>query len=170
MDIRQYDIYIDGVCLPRWFLTDADTQLGVRTEFRFDGYVRRMQADGSSPASPTYSDGFMPDHLDSFAELHGRILSFKLRQSVEEGHGIVVRLGSRATNTNMHWRVEGGSHVVNEFGGNGVWELDWGETYVIYVDYHGARTFIQLEVRRCRIALRDRSHELLNRVLTLDLG
>ena len=30
MEIRQFDLYIDGIRLPRWFLRDSDTQLGVR--------------------------------------------------------------------------------------------------------------------------------------------
>jgi len=161
MDIRQYEVHVDGVRLPRWFLTDADTQLGVRTEFAFDGYMERMQADGEPPASPTYSDGFVPHNPPSFAQLGGGVLSFRLRESVEEGYGTALRLGSRATNADMHWQAQGGE--ICEFRGPGVWELDWGETYVIYMDYHGARTQMTLKAVRCRLPLRDLSRARLNR-------
>lgn len=161
MDIRQYEVYIDGVRLPRWFLTDADTQLGVRTKFRFDGFITRMLPDGSSPASPVYTDGFVPYNVATFAELGGDILSFRLRESVREGYGTALRLGSPATNTNMRWQVQGGE--ICDLRSNSLWELEWGEKYVIYADYHGARTQMTLEVRRCRLPLRDLSRARLNR-------
>ena len=163
MDVRQYEVYIDGVRLPRWFLTDADTQLGVRTEFAFDGYMERMQADGEPPDSPTYSDGFVPHNPPSFAQLGGRVLSFRLRESVQEGYGTAFSLGSRATNTNMHWHPRWMEGAIYEFRGGGLWELEWGETYVIYADYHGARTQMTLRAVRCRLPLRDLSRARLNR-------
>ena len=162
MDVRQYDLFIDGQRLPPWFLTDADTQLGVRTKFRFDGYMERMLPDGSSPASPVYTDGFIPFNVASFAELGGRVLSLRLRESVQEGYGTALRLGSPATNTNMHWQVQGGE--ICDLRSNSLWELEWGETYVIYVDYHGARTQMTLRAVRCRLPLRDLSRARLNRI------
>ncbi len=52
---------------------------------------------------------------------------------------------------------------VLEFG-NLWWELESGETYVIYVDYFGAHTQMTVETCLCRIPLWDRNHELLNRI------
>ena len=160
MDIRQYEIYIDGVMLPRWFLTDADTQFGQRTDFEFDGYMTRLQPDGEPPASPTYTDGFAPWNAATFAELRGRVLGFRLREA-EDGRGeLVLRLISGSGNTNMHWQTRGMGAEVHEFGGFGVYELEWGVTYVIFVDYHGARSRMTLRAVRCRLPLRDVSYRI----------
>jgi hypothetical protein len=158
MDIRQYEIYIDGHKLPRWFLTDADTQFGQRTDFEFDGFMTRLQPDGEPPASPTYTDGFMPWNVNLFAELEGRVLGFRLRET-DDGD-TAVRLISRSTNTNMHWQTRGMGAAVGEFGGRGDWELEWGVTYVIFVDYHGDRSRMTLRVVRCRVPLRDVSYRI----------
>jgi len=158
MDIRQYEIYIDGHKLPRWFLTDADTQFGQRTDFEFDGFMTRLQPDGEPPASPTYTDGFVPWNVATFAELEGRVLGFRLRET-DDGD-TAVRLISRSTNTNMHWQTRGMGAVVQEFGGAGDWELQWGVTYVIFVDYHGDRSRMTLRVVRCRVPLRDVSYRI----------
>jgi hypothetical protein len=144
--------------LPRWFLTDADTQFGQRTDFEFDGFMTRLQPDGEPPVSPTYTDGFVPWNVDTFAELEGRVLGFRLRET-EEG-GTAVRLISRSTNTNMHWQTRGMGAEVQEFGGRGVWELEWGVTYVIFVDYHGDRSRMTLRAVRCRLPLRDVSYRI----------
>ena len=161
MDIRQFDVYIDGHKLPRWFLTDADTQFGQRTNFEFDGYMRRLQPDGEPPASPHHDDLFAP-HVSPFAELGGRVLGFRLRETDEGGRAL--RLISRSTNTNMHWKARGAGNELHEFIGGGVWELEWGETYVLFVDYYGARSQMTLKAVRVRLALRDMSRALLNRV------
>ena len=162
MDIRQYEILIDGHQLPRWFLTDADTQFGVRTDFDFDGYMTRLQPDGEPPASPVYTDGFVPYDVATFAELGGRVLGFRLRETDEGGRAL--RLISRSTNTNMHWKARGVGNELHEFTGGGVWELEWGETYVLFVDYYGARSQMTLKAVRVRLPLRDMSRALLNRV------
>ena len=158
MDIRQYEIYIDGHKLPRWFLTDADTQFGQRTDFEFDGFMTRLQPDGEPPVSPTYTDGFVPWNVNLFAELEGRVLGFRLRET-EDGD-TAVRLISRSTNTNMHWQTRGMGAAVQEFGGSGDWELQWGVTYVIFVDYYGDRSRMTLRVVRCRLPLRDVSYRI----------
>jgi hypothetical protein len=48
MDIRQHDFNIDGRTLSSWFLHDTDTEMDVRTYFRFDDYV-----DSSRPTVTT---------------------------------------------------------------------------------------------------------------------
>jgi hypothetical protein len=80
MDIRQYDIYIDGRRLPRWFLRDIDTQMGVASYFRFEGCVERFEAerdDGSMYPEDVY-DPLMDPGVPAFAQLDGHILCFRL--------------------------------------------------------------------------------------------
>ena len=163
MDIRQYDLYIDGHKLPRWFLTDADTQLGMRPEFMFSGYAER--ADAAWVPGP--DDVFAPiPTVSPFAELSGHRLAFKLVPS-GDGHGdgdthfVAVKLTSGGS---LHAKVEDeGDEEVVEYR-KLWWELESREKFVVYVDYHGARKQMTLEARRCRIPLRDRSRELLDRL------
>ena len=77
---REFDLYIDGVCLPRRFLADADTQLGVRNDFIFVGLVQRFH-DDEDPFDPGVPprDKFDPG-IPGFAVLC-RVLSFRLRRS-----------------------------------------------------------------------------------------
>ena len=157
MDIRQYDVYIDGLQLPHWFLPDSDTQLGVRSDFTFDGAVARFDETGD--ASPVYEDLFAP-YLPNmrFAELDGHTLSFRLCERADGS--TAVRVGSASTN--LYWQVLGAGPNVEEFGGNTWSELGWGERYVIYADTFGAGPLpsMTLVVRRCRVPLGDRSGEL----------
>jgi len=41
-----------------------------------------------------------------------------------------------------------------------MYELEWGVTYVIFVDYHGARSRMTLRAVRCRLPLRDVSYRM----------
>jgi hypothetical protein len=100
----------------------------------------------------------VPWNVNLFAELEGRVLGFRLRET-EDGDA-ALNLISRATNTNMHWQTRGMGAAVQEFGGHGVWELQWGVTYVIFVDYHGDRLRMTLRVMRCRLPLRDVSYRI----------
>ena len=157
MDIRQYDVYIDGLQLPHWFLPDSDTQLGVRSDFTFDGAVARFDETGD--ASPVYEDLFAPYLPDMrFAELDGHTLSFRLCERADGS--TAVKVGSASTN--LYWQVLGAGPNVEEFGGNTWSELGWGERYVIYADALGAGPLpsMTLVVRRCRVPLGDRSGEL----------
>ena len=160
MDIRQYDLYIDGIRLPSWFLTDADTHLGMRPEFMFSGYVERADAAWE----PHHDDLFAP-HVSPFAELSGHRLAFKLAPSSDgfgdgDTHYVAVKLTTEGC---MHANVQGeGDDGVVELR-NLWWELESREKYVVYVDYHGARKQMTLEARRCRIPLRDLSRARLNR-------
>jgi hypothetical protein len=159
MDIRQYDLYIDGLRLPPWFLTDADTQLGQRPDFQFDGWVSRSDASDS----PTYTDLFTPN-VAPFAQLSGHRLTFKLAPSspgfgAGDTHYVSMKVSTQGT---LHARVQGARNPLAELR-HLWWELEFGEQYVLYVDYLGARTQMTLEARRCRLALRDLSRARLNR-------
>jgi hypothetical protein len=159
MDIRQYDLYIDGLRLPPWFLADADTQLGQRPDFQFDGWVGRSDA----PASPHHDDLFAPNVLP-FAQLEGHRLAFKLIPSSPgfgEGETHYVSMNV-STQGNLHARVQGAGNEVVALR-DLCWELEFGEEYVIYVDYFGAGMQMTVEARRCRLPLRDLSRAHLNR-------
>ena len=160
MDIRQYDLYIDGQRLPRWFLTDADTQLGECPEFMFRGYVEHF----TNAWTPHPDDHFEPD-VSPFAELSGHRLAFKLVPScngfgVGDTHYVAVKL---TTVGSLHAKVQGeDDDEVVEYR-NWWWELESGETFVIYIDNNGERKQMTLEARRCRLPLRDLSRARLNR-------
>ena len=164
MDIRQYEIYIDGRRLPSWFLRDADTQMGVASYFRFDGTVERFETnrdDGGSVHPEDVYDLWQP----VFAQLDGHILCFRLRPSTGayEDDYVVMRLGSEG---NLHWQVQGEGNEVMQLATDEFviwWKLESEETYVIYVDYFDAKTQMTVQVRSCRMPLRDRSRAMLNR-------
>jgi hypothetical protein len=159
MDIRQYDLYIDGLHLSPWFLTDSDTQIGQRPDFQFDGSVRRSDAS----ESPTYDDLFTPS-VSPFAQLSDHRLAFKLVPSSpgfgeDDTHYVSMKVSTQGT---LHARVQGAANALVELR-DLWWELEFGEKYVIYVDYLGAGTQITVEARRCRLPLRDLSRARLNR-------
>lgn len=140
MDIHQYDLYIDGRRLPHWFLTDADTQFGIRADFRFNGWVERFDA---TLAEPHPDDLFAP-HVAPFAELHGHRLAFRLvRSSPGFGHGdthyVAARLVPDGRQGTLHVQVQGQGNEVEEVH-NLWWEVESGETYVVHVHYLGGRT------------------------------
>jgi hypothetical protein len=154
MDIRRWDLYIDGRCLPRWFLTDAATQPGVRSYFRFDDSVE--QYFGDEEEGVVFDPG-----APAFAQLGGYVLGF--RQVRSDG-----RLAMRNyTQGVLHWQVQGEGHEVTELGEHEKghwWILEPGVQYVIYADYFGARTMMTVMARRCRLPLRDMSRALLNMI------
>jgi hypothetical protein len=63
----------------------------------------------------------------------------------------------------MHCQTRGIGAEVHEFGDRDVWELEWGVTYVIFVDYYGARSQMTPKAVRCLVPLRDLSRSWLNR-------
>lgn len=71
MDLRAFDLEIDGVVVPRW-LFDAGSQQGVRTWLQFAGSVRRCGPDDID-TTPFYAPGGFP-----FARLNGTALCFWL--------------------------------------------------------------------------------------------
>ena len=118
--MREFDVYIDGVRLPAWFLRDAETQLGVRSAFYFDDAVVRVvpdDPDGNEFRPPlTYREVFGDSESDEerppvppFAHLDGHALSFRLLRSEEDSCGRVVRVGSGDENLRMH--VPGSGHI-----------------------------------------------------------
>ena len=61
MDVRQFDLFIDGRRLPGWFLRNEDTEMGVKTYMRFDGLVERFELDDEMNEEP-------PDVYDPLPE------------------------------------------------------------------------------------------------------
>jgi hypothetical protein len=165
MDLRQYDLYIDGRRLPSWFLTDADTQFGIRADFIFDGWVERFDAT-QTELGP--DDVFAP-WVAPFAQLHGHRLAFRLVRSspgfgdVGDSHYVVARLVPDVRQGSLQVQVQGQGNEVLDFQ-NLWWEVESGETYVVRVDYEGTRTQqMTVQARRCRVPLRDLSRWRLNR-------
>jgi hypothetical protein len=158
MDIRQYDIYIDGIRLPRWFLPDSDTQLGVRSDFEFwDVSVERFGTETNVFGELVSStDQFTPG-IAGFAGLD-RVLCFRLRRSV---HGLQMRLGS--TGEHMRLKAYGAGNVIVEFGHDTWWGLEWGRRYVLSAEDDGRRSQMTVEVRRLRVPFGASERSLLNR-------
>ena len=156
MDVRQYNLYIDGRKLPHWFLPHAFTQMGVRTFMRFDGLVDRFDLSDDEPAGPPYDP--LPDR--PFAQLDGHGLCFRLKPA--EGGYVSVRLVTELADCHMSWQVQGEGNEILDFEHH-VWMLESGVTYVIYLHHGGERTQMTLQARRCREPLQDLSRALLNR-------
>ena len=148
---RRFDLYIDGVRLPSYFLTDADTQLGVRNDFFFVGRVQRFfddETDNPDPfdavdPSEWFAPGVGPGHPavfhPGFAAL-GRVLSFRLRPSRTQG--VAVKVGHSGV---VRWR-ELGDPVFRETRDR--WsELRWDTTYVLCTA-EGPHTQMTVQVRR----------------------
>ena len=146
MDIRQFDLYIDGVRLPRWFLPDSDTQFGVRSEFEFwDGSVERFGAETNAFGELVWStDQFTPG-IAGFSRLD-RVLSFRLHPSDEGG---AVRIGSMGDRLRL--QAHGAGNAIVEFGRDASLDLEWGRSYVLYAADVGRRTQMTVEVRRLRV-------------------
>ena len=160
MDIRRFHVYVDGRRLPRWFLPDSDTQLGVRSDLCFDGCVERFDARREEWGSVHPDDLYDPG-LPAFAQLRGHTLSLRLREAQHAPWGVDTAVRLASAGTNLHWQRQGAGNEVLDFGNQPLWwELSWDQPYVIYVDYFGARSQMTFEVRPCRIPLRDRSGEL----------
>ena len=156
MDVRQFHLYIDGRRLPRWFLRNEDTQLGVKTFMHFDGQVERFDTRNDEVAGV-----YDPQQHAPFAQLDGHALCFRLRPA--DGGYVSVNLATTLTDDHLSWQVQGEGNEIVDCAQNGWrWRLDSGVTYVIFVDYHGARSQMTLKAVRCRIPLRDRSRELLD--------
>ena len=159
--MREFDVYIDGVRLPAWFLRDAETQLGVRSAFYFDDSVVRVGAvpnlfgeldgDDEFRRPLTYREVFGDSESDEerppvppFAHLDGHALSFRLLRSEEDRCGRVVRVGSGDENLRMH--VPGSGHI-ERFGAQQWPWLEWSTQYVVY-EVGDPTLQMTLEVRR----------------------
>ena len=150
MPPRRFDLYIDGVRLPSYFLSDRDTQLGVRNDFLFVGRVQRFFGD-EDPFDPDIHPGEWfapyagvgPNYTaiwhPGFAAL-GRLLSFRLRPSRTQG--VAVKVGHSGV---VRWR-EIGDPVFRETRDR--WsELRWDTTYVLCTA-EGPHTQMTVQVRR----------------------
>jgi hypothetical protein len=116
MEIRQYDIYIDGVRLTEYFLPDADTQLFKRNDFTFDSCVERTGAMRDEIFGDIFhsSDVFDPDIPDfHFARFGRRRMSFRLQTSTEQNVG--VKLMIKRNSGPVEWRVDGVGNENLEF-------------------------------------------------------
>ena len=161
MDVRQFHLYIDGRRLPRWFLRNEDTQVGVRTFFRFDGNVQRFEF-----ARPNDEPAGVYDPLEGapFAELDGHALCFQFKPA--DGGYVSMRLATELTDCQMNWQVQGEGNDIMPLAEHATghwWRLDSGETYVITLDCVGRRTQMTVKFVRCREPLLDLSRALLNR-------
>ena len=157
MDVRQFHLYIDGRRLPRWFLRNEDTQLGVKTFMHFDGQVERLDTRNDEIAGV-----YDPQQHAPFAQLDGHALCFRLRPA-DDGY-VAVNLATALTDDHMSWQVQGEGNEILDFAHNGWrWRLDSGVTYVITLDSVGVRTQMTVQAVRCREPLRDLSPALLNR-------
>ena len=159
MDVRQFDVFIDGRVLPSWFLRNADTQEGVRTFMRFDGLVERFDTSNDEPAG-VYDQ--LPEQR--FAQLDGHALCFRFRPG--DGGYVSVRLATHLTDCDMRWQVQGAGNEILDFASHDSghwWRLESGETYVIYLDYVDAHSQMTVKFVRCREPLRDLGRALLNR-------
>lgn len=146
MDIRQFDLYIDGVRLPGWFMPDSDTQFGVRSDFEFwDGCVERFGAETNVFGELVWStDQFTPG-IAGFSRLN-RVLSFQLHPSDD---GVWVRLGSMGERLRL--QAHGAGNAIVEFGHDAWWDLEWGRRYVLHAEDDGRRAQMTVEVRRLRV-------------------
>ena len=158
MDVRQFHLYIDGRRLPRWFLRNEDTQMGVRTFFCFNGDVERFEHLDEMSDEPAGVYDPLPEA--PFAQLDGHALSFRLRPA--DGGYVVVKLATELAGCEMRWQVQGEGNEILDFAHH-VWKLDSGVTYVLTLDSAGVRTQMTVQAVRCREPLLDLSSALLNR-------
>lgn len=159
MEIRQYDVYIDGVRLPEYFLPDADTQMWQRNDFTFEGCVQRTGAvtDPIFGEIVDSSDVFDPD-IPGFAGLF-RQLSFRLGWCAEQGVGIRVR----SSGGPIQWQVHGAGNEMHEVTDHLWRKLRWGCRYVLHGENFGEPRQMTVEVRRCRPPLAELGRSALNR-------
>lgn len=161
MDVRQFNLYIDGRRLPRWFLRNEDTQVGVKTFFRFDGNVQRFEFERPNDEAAGVYD---PLEGAPFAQLDGHGLCFLFRPA--DGGYVSMRLATQLTDCEMTWQVQGEGNDIMPFAEHATghwWRLESGETYVIHLDCAGVRTRMTVKYVRCREPLLDLSRALLNR-------
>jgi len=160
MEFRQYDLYIDGVRLPEYFLPDEDTHMWETNNFTFNRCVERTGAVTDEIFGDVVyaSDVFDPE-IPGFARLGGRALSFRLEFSSRQGVG--VRVCSR--NGPIEWEVHGAGNERQELAHNAWREMAWGCQYVLHGDVGGSARQMTVEVRRCRVPLDELRSSLMNR-------
>jgi hypothetical protein len=158
MEIRQYDIYIDGLRLPEYFFPDADTQMWERNDFTFAGCVERSDAAHDLFGDVVDDSELFDPDVPNFARLM-RKLSFRLGWCGEQG--VAVRVCSRGGP--IQWQVYGAGNEMHEVTDN-VWrKLRWGCTYVLHGDNFGEPRQMTVEVQRCRPPLAELRRSAFNR-------
>jgi len=159
--MREFDVYIDGERLPAWFLSDAETQLRVRSAFYFEDAVVRVgtvpnlfgefDQDDEFTRQVTYHEVFGDNESDEerppvppFAHLDGHALSFMLVRSEHDRCGRAVRVGSADEDLRIHVP---GSGSIHSFGAQQWPWLEWSTPYVVY-EAGAPALQMTLEVRR----------------------
>jgi hypothetical protein len=91
MEVRDYDVEIDGVCLGRYLFDDARSQQGLKMWLQFNRWVRRCGPHDSREWLAFYAHGVHP-----FAELPGTALCFALHGDFVyvKAHQPLVRLSN----------------------------------------------------------------------------
>ena len=158
MEIRQYDLYIDGVRLPPWFLPDADTQLWQRNDFTFNGCVERTNAEHDVFGELVNDGDRFDPGVPEFARLMHK-LSFRLRWSSAQG----VCVSFTANRAPVQWEVYGAGNEMHELASFRWQELAWGRRYVLHGENFGEPRQMTVEVRRCRVPLGELRSSALNR-------
>lgn len=139
MDIRQYDLWVDGSRMPTNMLEDFETQLEVSTLITFnDG--RMTNDDGS--VSLIATDG------SSFASMRNTSIEFVLRNWPRPA----VTIFSRSRD--LRWESPREGIRPGRFREGVAWPLEWGRTYTFYQNFGRAdQRIMRLRVVRCRIPL-----------------
>lgn len=156
MDIRKFNVYIDGVCLPRWLLTDTDTQVNRQSSFTFDGEVERYPPHPDADYVSVFEVPLNYENGPWFANLDGRALTFMSQMSEYETSFKISAIDAGLSLAFPNEEVD--EDVVMQ---HSWWELEWGREYVVYVD--GADSLeMTIEARRCRMPLRNVTRSLMN--------
>ena len=137
MATRQYDIYIDGQKLPDSVLGHAQTQVGQRVNLNFNGSVRNLDTNRIFATTST-----------PFAALGGTTIAFVLL--LDDDHNPSVRIFPG--NAQLLWHLQD-VNSIHALSPDAWWELDWGDTYVLFKDALGPGTHMTLRVQKYRIPL-----------------
>lgn len=142
MDIRQYDLWIDGGALPQEFLEDFETQLEVSTVITFnDGRLTNYDSGDSVIAA----DGA------SFARLRNTAMDFVLRNG--DGPRPAVTIFSLSRDLRWESGRRNGSRPARFLEGVAR-PLEWGRDYTFYQNFGRAdQRSMSLRVVRCRLPL-----------------
>jgi hypothetical protein len=118
MDIRQYDLWIDGVLVPEEFLEDSETQLDHSAMLIFnEGLVANYDSH----------DEMIAPHVASFASLRGVLMNFVLC----DGDGPLPCVTILTLDRTLHWQL-GEGYGIQRFQEAVAWALEWGATYTFY--------------------------------------
>jgi len=143
MDIRQYDLWIDGLPLPQDFIDDFETQLEVSTVLTFnDGRVTNYDS-GDSVIAANGAGERMP-----FARLRNTAMDFVLRNGDGPRPAVTIFSLSR----DLRWESGPRNGIRPAQFREGVAQpLEWGRVYMFYQNFGRAdQRSMSLRVVRCR--------------------